>query len=333
MKFPLLYITTALLIASCSGNKQSFTLSGEFKGLESGEFLCFSQSSSWGSLDTVRVVGGEFTFTHPLTDTTIIVLQYPNFMQTQIIAIPGGKARLRGDANNMKRISVSGDDENEQLSEFYNRTADMKETQVIKEAEAFIRTNPQLWASVALLDKFFLQAEKPDFAKIDKLLSLMLKVRPQRSCLHVIESEVVPLLKCRVGNKLPPFQTRTVDGRTVSNSDFRGKALLVTFWSSIDNEFRFPLISQRHLMRRMVGRVSQLNICLDVDTASCMRVLQTDTIGGYNVCDRKAFNSPLVKSFGLKQLPANIIVDQNGVVRARDIAPDNLEAEFRKLGL
>ena len=59
-RLSLLYIAAiALLVASCSGNKQSFTLYGDFKGLETGEFLCFSQSPAWNSLDTVKVKGGD----------------------------------------------------------------------------------------------------------------------------------------------------------------------------------------------------------------------------------------------------------------------------------
>lgn len=334
MKSSYIYIIIiALLAASCSGNKQSFTLSGKFKGLQDGAFMCFSRSPEWGSLDTVKIVDGEFTMTHSLTDTSIIILQYPNFLQTQVIAIPGGKAKLRGDANNIKRVKVSGDDENEELSDFNDRTAGLGERQARLEAEAFIRDNPQLWASVALFERFFLQAERPDYNKIDKLLELMLKACPNRHYLHLIANEVMPLLKCRAGVRLPTFKASTIDGAVVDNSTFKGKAVLVTFWSTIDNDFVFPVVNQRHLMRRVANRVAQLNICLDVDTASCLRVLRADTIGGYNVCDRKAFDSPLVKLFGLKKMPANILVDSKGVVRVRDVAPENLEEEFRKLGI
>lgn len=334
MKYRYIYILViALLVASCSGNKQSFTLSGSFKGLDNGEFLCFSRSAEWGSLDTVKVVGGEFTLSHPLTDTTIIVLQYPNFMQTQVIAIPGTKVSLKGDANNMKRIRLSGNDDNEALSDFNERTADLKLPQLQHEAELFIAQNPQSWASVALFEKYFLQVERPDYAKTARLLDLMLKACPNRAYLHVIDNEVAAVAKCRVGTKLPPFKAVTIGGAVVTNQNFSGKAVLISFWSSMDNEFIYPLVGPRRLMRRLSSQISQLNICLDADTVGCMRVLRTDTIGGYNVCDRLTFDSPLVATFGLKKLPANILVDSKGIIRARDIAPDALEAEFAKIGI
>ena len=334
MKHSYLYIIViALLIASCSGNKQSFTLLGKFKGLSDGEFMCFSQSPEWGSLDTIKIADGSFSFTHQLTDTAIITLQYPNFMQTQVIAIPGKTAKLRGDANNMKRIVVSGDDENEALSDFNKQTADLNSLQATAEAEKFIRKKPHLWASIALLDKFFIQAQRPDFAKISNLLTLMLKSRPNRSYLHTIEQSIAPIARCKVGAGLPAFNATTIKGERINNATFKGKAILITFWSTMTNDHIYPIVNQRHLMRSLSDKIAQINICLDTDTSSCMRVLRTDTIGGYNVCDRQTFNSPLVTTFGMPQLPSNILVDSRGVIRARDIEPNNLENVLRSIGI
>ena len=333
MKHSYLYIVIALLVASCSGDKQSFTLSGKFKGLDEGEFMCFSQSPEWGSLDTIKISGGSFTFSHQLTDTAIITLQYPNFMQTQVIAIPGSTAKLKGDANNMKRIVVSGDDENEALSDFNKQTAELNNIQATAEAEKFIRQNPHLWASIALLDKFFIQAEHPNYAKINDMLTLMLKLRPNRSYLHQIEQSISPIGRCKVGSRIPSFNATTIKGEHITNATFKGKAILITFWSTMTSDHIYPIVNQRHLMRSLSDKIAQLNICLDTDTSSCERVLRNDTIGGYNVCDRLTFNSPLVTVFGLTQVPSNILVDPKGIIRARDIEPGKLENTLRGIGI
>lgn len=333
MKKSLIYIIIALLVASCSGNKQSFTLTGKFKGLDQGEFLCFSESAEWGTLDTIKVLDGRFSLTHPLSDTAIITLQYPNFMQTQIIAIPGKEIVLKGDANNMINIQVEGDDENEAFSEFRSSIIGLKETELEPKICEFIEKNPHLWASLALFEKYFLEAENPDYKKIEKLFGLMLKARPERIALRTLEGQISSLLKCGVGSKLPVFKTVTINGTPVDNGTFKGKALLITFWSSMSNDFIYPVVSPRHLMRRLSSKIAQLNICLDVDTASCQRIIRTDTLGGYNICDRFTFNSPLVGLFGMKQLPANILVDSCGIIRARDINVDKLEATLCKFGI
>lgn len=323
-------ILIALLVASCSGSKQSFSLSGKFKGLSQGEFMCYSASPEWGTLDTIKVQNGKFAFTHPLNDTIILYLQYPNFLQTQIIAIPGESVSLDGDANNILGVEVSGDDDNELLSDFRKSTVALKDKALADAAEAFIKEHPESWASIALFERHFVQAEHPDFAKIESLLNMMLKVRPDRKMLRAYSLQLGSLLQCRAGKKLPSFSATTLNGQVVNNASFKGKALLITFWSSMSNEFIYPVVNQKQLMRQGTGRLEQLNICLDADTTSCKRILRNDSIRGYNVCDLQTFNSPLVSIFGLKDLPANILVDSLGVIRERDIAPSELEATLRK---
>ena len=159
-------VVAAMTICSCSGDRQSFTLSGKFKGLEQGEFICFSESPAWGTLDTVRIQGGKFSITHPLADTVVLTLQYPNFMQTQVIAIPGKKVTISGDANNMLAIEVSGDDENELLSQF-RKNLKSQNPQTL--AGQFITEHPRTWAAYAVFQKYILQVEHPDYKQMAKL--------------------------------------------------------------------------------------------------------------------------------------------------------------------
>ena len=326
-------IVALLVMGACSGDKQSFTLSGKIKGLDQGEFVCFSEAPEWGTLDTIHIQGGKFSITHPLADTVVLTLQYPNFMQTQVIAIPGEEVTLTGNANNMLAIEVGSDDENEALNDFRNSLIDLDGNQRTVAAEQFIMEHPASWASIAVFQKYFLQAERPDYAKMAKLLDEMGKNSPDRKILQSFREQLRPLLSCRMGNRLPSFKATTLKGETVTNATFKGKPLLITFWSNMAPEFSYPIVSQRHLMRRLSGRLALLNICLDVDTADCRRILRRDTIGGYNVCDLGTFDSPLVRTFGLRKLPANIFVDSIGVIRERDIAVGDLEKTLAKYGL
>lgn len=327
------FLTVLLVLSACSGGKQGFTLSGKFKGLEQGEFICFSDAPEWGTLDTIRVEGGKFKLVHTLTDTVILTLQYPNFMQTQVVAIPGREASIKGDANNMLSIEVGNDKENKMLNNFRKSVATLKPDERTAVAEQFIKENPQSWAAIAVFRKYFLQAEKPDYAKMAKLLDEMAKNAPNRRALLALGAQMQALLRARVGSSLPRFAATTLKGEQISNSTFKGKPLLITFWSTMVPEFSYPLISQRKLMRRLAPQLGQLNICLDTDTTACRRVLKNDTIGGHNICDLRSFDSPLVAALGLARLPANILVDSIGKIRERDIAVADLEKTLLKYGI
>ena len=374
----LLLILSLLLLLSCSSGGGSFTLSGKFKGLEQGEFVCYSSSPDWGTFDTVRVQGGTFSITHPLADTVVLTLQYPNFMQTQIIAIPGEEVTVRGNANNMLAIEVGDDDENETLNQFRESvlsqgSAISRQPSAISHlAEQFIREHPASWAAVAVFQKYILEAEHPDYDKISSLLRLMEKQRPQRKVLADMRHQLGALLVCRTGTPLPPFQAVTLRGDTITNATFKGKPLLITFWSTMVPEHTYALTATNRIVKSRTwlsraesqeakekgspsklegvalapgaydsqlpslhGRdegvgLSNLNICLDPDTTECRRVIRRDTIGGYNVCDLLTFDSPLVRTFGLRALPSNILVDSRGIIRHRDIPLDKLPETLAK---
>lgn len=382
MRHTLYIITLALLVASCSGDKKSFLISGKFSGLDQSEFICYSESPAWGTLDTIRVSRGAFRLQHSLTDTAILVLQYPNFMRTEVIAVPGGKIKVKGDANNMLNIRVSGDSENEALTRFRRSIINKKGDDILRTADAFIRDNPDSWASIAVLNRYFLQAEHPDYARISRLLALMLKAKPSRTILRTYQAQLSPLLKCGVGAKLPAFTTKDLNGATISNKTFLGRPLLITFWASFAPENLNLLRDQRRILRslsyspnlssptgnippittsaspnkanaspataetRSGGKntytgmtknrslaVNVLNICVDADSAACHQVVRRDSILGYNVCDCLCFNSPLVLRMGVRQVPANILVDANGIIRARDISAKDLPAALAKIGV
>lgn len=334
MKRTLLYITTiALLVASCSGGKKSFSLSGKFKGLDQSQFVCYSESPAWGTLDTIKVERGLFSLKHDLSDTVILVLQYPNFMRTEVVAIPGGSVKVKGDANNMLNIRISGDSENDDLTHFRRSIRDKKGDAILRSAEAFIRDNPGSWASVAILNRYFLQAERPDYPRISRLLTLMLKAKPSRYILRHYQSQLAPLLKYGNGAKLPAFTAKDIHGTPISNQTFSGKPLLITFWASFSPDNLTLLREQRRILRSVSPAVNTLNISLDADSSACHNIIRMDSIAGYNVCDCLCFNSPLVQRLGVRQVPANILVDAKGIIRARDISATELPAVLAKIGV
>lgn len=334
MRHTLLYITlVTLLAASCSGGKKSFSLSGKFKGLDQSAFVCYSASPAWGTLDTIKVERGSFSLQHDLSDTVILTLQYPNFMRTEVVAIPGGSVKVKGDANNMLNIRVSGDKENDDLTQFRRSIVNKKDEALLSAADAFIRDNPGSWASVAILNRYFLQAEHPDYPRISRLLSLMLKVRPQRHILRLYQSQLAPLLKYGKGARLPSFTTKDLNGVAVSNKTFQGSPLLITFWAPFSPENLTLLREQRRILKSVSPAVKTLNISLDADSSASQRIVRMDSIAGYNVCDCLCFNSPLVLKMGVRQLPANILVDARGIIRARDISAADLPKELAKIGV
>ena len=319
-----------LFLSSCSGGGKTMTIKGTFKNLKQGQLYVFSYSPEWDAFDTIFIDNGSFAFKKEISDTTIVVLQYPNFMQTTVVAIPGKTIKIKGDANNLSRIDISGNEENELLSHFQKEIFGLSPTKKATLAESFIKKHPESYASLVLLQNHFLNQETPDWSKINRLFLLLKRHSPNRNMIHIIENQITPLLKCREGNTLPAFTATTLKKEKIQNSTFQGKWLLITIWSSWSRELYSSVGAARKAAVPYKKKLALLNICLDADTVGCNIEIKRDTLDGYNVCDCQGWASPLVRTFGVRFLPENILVDNTGKILVRNIKEEDLETELKK---
>ena len=58
---------------------------------------------------------------------------------------------------------------------------------------------------------------------------------------------------------------------------------------------------------------------MDVDREVLRNRLKTDSVDYPIVCDRKAFESPLVQKLGLHYVPSCMLVDAEGTIVQRDV--------------
>jgi len=49
------------------------------------------------------------------------------------------------------------------------------------------------------------------------------------------------------------------------------------------------------------------------------------------VCDGRVWQTPLLAKLGISEVPASMVIDSRGVIVARDLAPQELEDELKKM--
>ena len=145
LRLLILLISAVCLLSSCT-NDSIIHIEGKFKGLKQGQFYAYSYSPEWDAFDTIQVTNGKFSFSKETSDTTIIILQYPNFMETMVVGIPGKTINLKGDARDLNRINISGSEENELLSDFQKEVFKKSEAVRRLKAENFIKKHPDSYA-------------------------------------------------------------------------------------------------------------------------------------------------------------------------------------------
>ena len=329
LRLLILLISAVCLLSSCT-NDSIIHIEGKFKGLKQGQFYAYSYSPEWDAFDTIQVTNGKFSFSKETSDTTIIILQYPNFMETMVVGIPGKTINLKGDARDLNRINISGSEENELLSDFQKEVFKKSEAVRRLKAENFIKKHPDSYASLVVFQKYFLDVMELDGEKIESLLNLMIKKAPERTQLLALNAQLKPFMQCRPGKKTPAFKATTMNKETISNDTFKSKLTLISFWATWGRDYVRPIAIASKTIRSNKGKISVLNICLDTDTIGFRSSIARDSIEGDIVCDMKSWESPLVKIFGVRYLPTNILVDKTGIIIARDIKEEDIIDTLKK---
>ena len=154
-----------------------------------------------------------------------------------------------------------------------------------------------------------------------------------------------------IGDKAPEFSIESPDGTFFKLSDFKGKVVLLDFWASWcgpcrrDNPnivsvyekfnqasfksadgFEVVSISLDGLLDRR-GNSNQDNPKQDWLNA----IMDDGLVWKSHGSELKGWDSEVVKQYHVNSIPSNFLIDQNGIVIAKDLKGPALYASIKRL--
>ena len=334
MQLPLLSLCSALLaLASCGPDKKTARLSGKIEGLDQAALLIYPADAvegDGGSLDSIKVNRGSFSYDRPTTVPLLLTLVYPNNSFTTIIAQPGKEVTLSGDANRLKEMEVVGTDENKQFTEFRLSVLKLSEKDAQIRAATYIRTHPKSWTSVALLYHYFdrvaSRCEQPTLS----LLDLLKKHQPTNQQLAAIDARLRPQVRTAIGGFLPNFTATTLSQQTLRSADFKGQPTLLIFSASWDSHNYYLRQQLRKLKAARGNRLRIINFSLDESQQKAEERAKNDSLQSV-VYLKNMLANPLVKTLGLRYPSGNILTNAQGRIIGRDFPTEELADKVNEL--
>lgn len=121
----------------------------------------------------------------------------------------------------------------------------------------------------------------------------------------------------------------TIDGGFVDASQFRGRPLLIVFWSSDNPQFRRVLPQLQKTTRKYEKHIRTLGVCLDENEAALDAFLEQSELTWMQIFDphNRRWDNNIVKYYGVRSIPAIWLVDSQGIVR--DVACDPADLDKR----
>ncbi len=137
---------------------------------------------------------------------------------------------------------------------------------------------------------------------------------------QMAEAELADIRRCGVGRSAPALAGTDLDGRPLKLADFRGKVVLVSFWSTTCGPCLKLVPHERELAERLVGKpFAVVGVNQDRDPAAAKRVAADHRMSWPSFRDEEAVRG----AWPVGGLPTLYLLDHTGVVRRRwASAPD-----------
>lgn len=140
------------------------------------------------------------------------------------------------------------------------------------------------------------------------------------------------LSKTAVGKQVVKITGKSVEGKTADLSKIirKNKYTLIDFWASWCSECRdnTPKLAAIYNAYKDKG-FGIYTVSLDDNAKEWKQAVKEDNITWDNVCDFKKWESAPVKDYMITAIPDNVLVDENGIIVARNLTTNQIR---QKLG-
>ena len=134
------------------------------------------------------------------------------------------------------------------------------------------------------------------------------------------------------GKPLPEISLPNPLGTEVAVSTLKGKVVLVDFWASWCRPCRMNNPKLVDVYARFKEKGFEIYaISIDENKGAWMAAVAEDKMFWTNVVDTKGWRSTVLSSFNVEAIPSNLLIDKKGMIRAYDIAAEDLDKAITNL--
>ena len=315
----------ALTLASCQETPKGYVINGEVAGMPEGKiYLKSFRNKMFFDVDTAEVKDGKFTFKGEVDQPLLFGLATENMDYPVQLFVENTTMDVKiGDDG--ETITV----QNSPVNAVFQENAD-KVFEDGYDIDSLIAKYPDSPAAAFYLYRYFTYQ-----LPLDDLKATRARISPALAdCLYVkdLDGIIKQLENVQIGKTAPEFSLPDTAGVSVSLSDFRGKYVLLDFWAS----WCPPCRRENPNVVKAFNEYKDKNftiigISLDKDKSKWLKAIADDNLTWTHLSDLKYWDSEIPALYGVRGIPANVLLDPDGVIIAKNITGEDLHQKLKEV--
>jgi peroxiredoxin len=329
-KYVLLLLITLIGagVTAVSGQGGKFSLSGTVRNIKEGKvYLQKYDNKMLFVIDSAQVVDGHFTFkTKPrlpdlygITLDPSVDLLYPLYVFLEDNPITVEVDTL----DSYEHSKVSGSALHDQYTAYKHSARSFK-------LDSFIRAHPSSLVPAYVMYRYYSFRLSPEEIEAD--IALFDRSLENTQFLRLLKSLPATLREAGVGKKAPNFQQWDTLGKSYKLYDHPGKYLFIDFWASWCPPCRqeLPSLVKRYEKYHKAG-LEILGVSFDKDKELWLKAIHVEKLPWQQVSDLKFWNNKVGQIYGIRLIPANVLIDPNGIIVARNLHGEELDRKLEDI--
>ncbi|MBT8236806.1 MAG: AhpC/TSA family protein [Bacteroidia bacterium] len=347
-------VLIGIILSSCATEVDGYLLEGEFTGeLEDGTAVylkAMNEQNRLVEVDTAYLEAGTFQFEGKTEIPELHYLFVDQIRGNIPVVLEDGKIEVNAQKDSLAFASVSGTQQNEYFQNYllHSREISLKVASIQRDASTATATRDTAVVN-SLRDEYIelqneARAYEVDFIKgqPNALISLLLlervnatKTIPETEIMELFNSLSPELQNSAIGSKLkvalergakvaigaiaPNFSAPTPGGQQLSLNEVLGKVTILDFWAAWCKPCRAenPNLVKVYEAHKDKG-LSIIGVSLDRKAEDWIKAIEVDNLSWHQVSNVRYFDE-IAALYNVRAIPASFILDENGVIVAKNL--------------
>lgn len=317
-----------IFLFSCKEpSKTEFSLSGTTNGIENGTYLFLHTDDV---IDSTMIENNAFYFKTKLLKTPMeATLRTSDWFQRRVLWLENVPMTFDAAKTDFVNAKVSGS-ESENLSQSLYPIADtVPRKERLKMEMDFVSNNPNSIVSAAILSVYSTTWGKEKTSELFNQFPKEIKESEYgQKTANYIELNKEP----KIGEQFVDFEMADQNGTFRKLSDFKGKTILLEFWSSLCGPCRKenPNLVKTYEKFNPKG-FEVFAVSLDENKGSWIEAIKKDSLNWGHVSDLKGQGNKASLIYGINGIPDNFLIANNGEIIGRNLRGEKLNQKLSEI--